>query len=110
MWGDGDHNAWWEEEIDAEGAYIFDGIQLENVSALKSFMNHKQNKLGPVDTCRIDILNLTAEDYDHFIGYWDKIAINYDEAKAIQNFESRNEHEASIHMASNNNLGMQQWR
>ena len=94
LWGDGDNNAWWEQEADAEGVYLYNGIQLENVRALKSFMNHKQNKLGPVDTCRIDILNLTAEDYDHFIGYWDGHAVNYDEAKAILNLQSRHEHMA----------------
>ena len=94
LWGDGDNNAWWEQERDTEGVYLYDGIQLENVRALKSFMNHKQNKLGPVDTCRIDILNLTAEDFDHFIGYWDGHAVNYDEAKAILNLQSRHEHMA----------------
>ena len=27
LWGDGDNNAWWENEKDTKGAYIFDGVQ-----------------------------------------------------------------------------------
>ena len=45
LWGDGDHNAWWEQEKDVEDTCIFDGIQLESVSALKSFVNYKQNRI-----------------------------------------------------------------
>ena len=67
LWGDGDNNAWWENEKDTEGAYIFDGVQLENVRAFKSFMNYTQNKLGPSDTLQIDILQLTAEGYENFV-------------------------------------------
>ena len=78
LWGDGDNNAWWEQEKDAEGTCIFDGIQLDNVSALKSFVNHKQNHLGPIDYKIVDILKITAEEYDHFIGYWDGRAVNYE--------------------------------
>ena len=78
LWGDGDNNAWWENEKDTEGAYIFDGVQLENVRALKSFMNYKQNKAGPIDTCKVDIFEVTAEGYENFVCNWDSNVISYD--------------------------------
>ena len=50
LWGEGNNDAWGEQVTDTEsGACIFNGVQLENVRALKSFMNYKQNKLGPID-------------------------------------------------------------
>ena len=94
LWGDGDHNAWWEEETDADGTCIFSGIQLDNVRALKSFVNRKQNILGPIAYKVVDILKTTAEEYDHFIGYWNGDAVNYDEGKATLSLQARKEHES----------------
>ena len=76
------------------GACIFDGDQLDNVRALKSFMNYKQNKLGPIDTLQVDNLKVTAEDYENFVCNFDGTVISYDDDKATSNLQSRNEHEA----------------
>ena len=76
------------------GACIFDGAQLENVRALKSFMNYKQNKLGPSDILQIDVLQFTAEGYENFVCNWDGHVVSYDDDKATLNLQSRNEHEA----------------
>ena len=78
LWGEGNNDAWWEQEKDTSGVCIFNGEQIENLRAFKSFMNYKQNRLGPKGEGmpQVDILKVTADDYEDFVCDFDGTIIN----------------------------------
>ena len=78
LWGENNNDAWWEQEKDASGVCIFNGEQIENLRAFKSFMNYKQNRLGPKGEGmpQVDILKVTADDYEDLVCDFDGTIIN----------------------------------
>ena len=98
LWGEGINNAWWEREKDiAPDACIFNDEQVDNLRAFGSFMNYKQNMLGPIEDeskPRFNIMEVTADRYEDFVCNFDGTLIKYDVDVATKYLRTRSGYES----------------
>ena len=92
------NDAWWEQEKDiASNTCIFNDEQVDNLRAFGSFMNYKQNLLGPIEDKskpRFNIMEVTADRYEDFVCNFDGTIIKYDIDLATKHLRTRNNYEA----------------